>query len=194
MVIFNLIKAGSRMKIIRLVILLALPVLFTGFGVNTVFQTKSGVISFRSDAPLELIRASSRELRGAVDGDKKTFAFRVRVRSFEGFNSELQKEHFNENYLQSEKYPEATFSGKIIEDIDFSKPGSYTIRAKGKLTVHGVEQERIIKSDIEIKSNKLVVRSRFTIQLSDHNIPIPRVVNEKLASEIKVEVAAEMEK
>jgi polyisoprenoid-binding protein YceI len=168
--------------------------LITGFRASNIYQTKNGSINFRSDAPLELIRAGSKELRGAVDADKKTFAFRVRIRSFEGFNSELQKEHFNENYLQSEKYPEASFTGKIIEDIDFSKPGSFSIRAKGKLVVHGIEQERIIKCDIEIKNNKLSIRSRFSIHLSDHNIPIPRVVNEKLASEIKVEVAAAMEK
>jgi len=60
----------------------------------------------------------------------------------------LQKEHFNENYLESDKYPEASFKGKIIEDIDLDKDGEYEVRAKGELTIHGIMQERIIKANI----------------------------------------------
>jgi len=156
------------------------------------FNTSKGTISFRSDAPLELITASSNEIRGKLDTAKKVFAFAVKIRSFNGFNSPLQKEHFNENYMESNEYPDAFFSGKIIEDIDFSKNGTYTIRAKGNLSVHGVPQERIIKSIIIVNNGTLQIKSNFTVQLSDHNIPIPKVVHEKLASEINVEVTADM--
>lgn len=155
-------------------------------------NTGNGIISFRSDAPLELITASSNEIRGKLDTSKKIFAFSVKIKSFNGFNSPLQKEHFNENYMESNKYPDATFSGKIIEDIDFSKNGTFTLRAKGNLIVHGVPQERIIKSTITISNGKVQIKSNFTVQLSDHNIPIPKVVHEKLASEISVEVTADM--
>jgi len=123
---------------------------------------------------------------------KKVFAFSVKIRSFTGFNSPLQKEHFNENYLESNQYPDAYFSGKIIEDIDFTKDGTYTVRAKGNLFIHGVSQERIIKSEVSIRSGILKITSAFTVQLEDHNIPIPKVVHEKLASEINVEVTADM--
>lgn len=157
-----------------------------------IYATNTGTIRFRSDAPLELINASSKELKGAVDADKKTFAFRIRMNSFEGFNSPLQKEHFNENYMESEKMPEALFSGKIIEDVNLSEPGTYSIRAKGTLTIHGVPQERIIKSDVEVSNGHMKIKSNFTVLLSDHNIPIPRVVKEKLANEIKVEIAADL--
>ena len=112
------------------------------------------------------------------------------MRSFEGFNGPLQKEHFNENYLESLKYPKATFAGKIIEKIDFQKDGTYPVRAKGKLSVHGVEQERIIKSSLEIKGDRLVVRSTFTVPLSDHAISIPKIVHQKIAEEIEVTVEA----
>ncbi|HET9057389.1 MAG TPA: YceI family protein [Chitinophagaceae bacterium] len=157
-----------------------------------VYITSTGTIDFRSDARLELIKAISKELKGAIDVDKKTFAFKVRMRSFQGFNSPLQREHFNENYMESEVYPEASFAGKIIEDVDFNTPGKTTIRAKGILSIHGIEQERIIKSEIEIKQGSIFVKSNFTVLLSDHKILIPKVVSEKLANEIKVEVVAEL--
>jgi hypothetical protein len=159
---------------------------------SKIYTTNTGQMRFRSEAPLELINASSKELKGAIDAAKKTFAFRIRINSFEGFNSPLQKEHFNENYMESVKIPEAIFTGKIIEDIDFSKAGVYSIRAKGILTIHGVDQERIIRNDIEISDGLIKIKSSFIVLLSDHNIPIPRVVKEKLANEIKVELLAEL--
>lgn len=160
--------------------------------VNLLYKVTNGSIAFRSDAPLELIKASSDELAGLVDTDRKQFAFRIKMNSFKGFNGLLQKEHFNENYMESVKFPYASFEGKLIEDIDYSKPGTYNVRAKGNLTVHGVTQERIIKVDLIIKDKTISVRSAFTVLLADHNITIPKVVHEKLASEIKVEVKADM--
>lgn len=157
-----------------------------------IYTSNNGVVSFRSEAPFELINASSKEMKGAIDLSKNNFAFRIRIRSFEGFNSPLQKEHFNENYMQSEQFPEASFSGKIIETIDYSIKGKYTIRAKGNLVVHGVEQERIIKSEIEVTGNSIRINSSFSVLLSDHNIPIPRVVKEKLANEILVSISTEL--
>jgi len=173
-----------------LLLILMLSIGTTSFA--QVFDAVKGVVNFRSDAPLELIKASSKELKGKLDASKKTFAFMVKMRSFEGFNSPLQKEHFNENYLESSQYPDAYFSGKIIEDIDFTQNGTYTVRAKGNLFIHGIQQERIIKSTITIDNGTIKIVSNFTVQLSDHNIPIPKVVHEKLASEINVEVTADM--
>lgn len=161
-------------------------------GPSDIFTVYKGRISFKSDAPLELIQASSDELKGLIQTNTKQFAFSVKIRSFKGFNSALQKDHFNENYLESEKIPDATFSGKIIEDVDFSNDNSTSVRAKGVLTIHGVPQERIIKSDIIIKNGIILLNADFTVLLSDHNIPIPKVVHEKLASEIKVELNCEL--
>jgi YceI-like domain len=156
------------------------------------YKVKTGSIAFRSDAPLELIKAQSNELKGLFLTQKKQFAFIVNIKSFKGFNSPLQQEHFNENYLESNKYATASFEGKIIEDIDYTKDGVYSIRAKGNLSIHGVVQERIIKSELTIKNNSISIKSNFTVLLNDHNIPIPKVVNEKLASEIKVEIKADL--
>lgn len=156
------------------------------------FSVSKGTIIFWSDAPLELIKASSNQLKGIFNAEKKQFAFTLNVNTFKGFNSPLQQEHFNENYLESAKYPRASFEGKIIEDIDLKRDGIYSIRAKGNLTVHGVSQERILKCELTIKNNVVTVKSNFTVLLADHNITIPKVVNEKLASQIKVEVKADL--
>lgn len=157
-----------------------------------VFRCENGKLSFKSDAPLEVIQAKSNKLRGAIDTAKQTFAWSVDIKTFEGFNSPLQREHFNENYMESKKYPKASFTGKIIENIDFKKNGTYSVRAKGQLTIHGVEQERIIKSQLEVDGNKLRVQSSFSVLLADHNITIPKVVYQKIAEEIAVTVNAEL--
>ena len=157
-----------------------------------IFTVNTGSILFRSDAPMELIKASSNQLKGVFNAEKKQFAFAVNIYSFKGFNGPLQQEHFNENYLESDKYPHATFEGKIIEDIDFHNDGVYNVRAKGNLFIHGVIQERIIKCELNIKNGTISVKSNFTILLAEHNITIPKVVHEKLASEIKVEVKADL--
>ena len=157
-----------------------------------IFNISKGSIVFTSDAPMELIRAGSPELKGLIETEKKQFAFSVKVKSFKGFNTSFQKDHFNENYLESDKFPDATFSGKIIEDVDFSKNNIFTVRAKGLLTVHGISKERIIKSEMTIKNGTISIRANFTVLLADHNIPIPKVVHEKLASEIKIEVNSEL--
>lgn len=174
-----------------LLLLLAVIFLFTyGYGQEKqdLLEITNGYVYFKSEAPLELIEARSQELRGIIDFKNGTFAFSIPVSSFKGFNSNLQQEHFNENYLETDKYPRSTFSGKIIEDIDPSVDGTYSIRAKGKLLIHGVEQERIIRADIKIKNGVVDINSIFTVLLKEHNITIPKVVYQKIAEEIYVEI------
>lgn len=161
---------------------------------DEIFRCENGKVGFKSDAPLEVIQAKSSKLRGAIDSENQTFAWTVDVKTFEGFNSPLQREHFNENYMESKKYPKASFTGKIIEAIDFQKDGTYSIRAKGQLNIHGVEQERIIKSQLEVSGNKIKIQSSFGVPLSDHNITIPKIVYQKIAEEITITVDAELVK
>lgn len=178
---------------IKYIITLCLAVVaLQGIFAQKQYVLQKGAILFRSDAPLELIKASSNELKGLFVPDRKAFAFRIPIQSFKGFNGPLQREHFNENYMESDKYPVASFEGKIIEDINLEQSNEFSIRAKGFLTIHGISQERIIKCDLSVKNNKVIVRTAFTVLLQDHNIAIPKVVHEKLASEIKVDVMAEM--
>ena len=157
-----------------------------------IYEINYGSVSFHSDAPKELISARSTGLKGAIDIQRKTFAFKVGIISFMGFNSPLQREHFNENYMETTIFPEATYSGKIIEDIDLAKDGEYVVRAKGKLKIHGIEQERIIRSVIISRKGRISIQSDFVVLLADHNIKIPKVVNNKLAPEISVSVNASL--
>lgn len=158
-----------------------------------VYKLIKGKIHFKSDAPLELIEASSNKLKGIIDIEKRSFAFSIPLTSFEGFNNPLQKEHFNENYMESSKYPNATFSGKIIENFDLTQSGTYSIRAKGKLNIHGVSQERIIKSDVVVEGDSLMLSADFSVLLEEHNINIPKIVYQKIANEIQVHVEATLE-
>ena len=157
---------------------------------NSVFRTTKGYISFRSEAPLEIITASSSGLEGIIDHQALTFAFVVPISTFKGFNNGLQQQHFYENYLESTKYPEATFSGKIIEYIDLTQPGTYNVRAKGQLNIHGRTQERIIKTELISDGREVTAKSQFLVPLIDHQIEIPKVVHQKIAQEIKVKVLA----
>lgn len=157
------------------------------------YKCDNGTLMFRSDAPLETIVAKTTKLRGLVNPGDLTFAWVMKVTSFEGFNSGLQQDHFKENYLETEKYPTAVFQGKIIEDVDLSKAQKITVRAKGKLTIHGVEQERIIKVTLDVKDGQILIKSTFTVALEDHNINIPRIVNQKIAEEVEVTVTAKLE-
>lgn len=155
---------------------------------QTHFIAQNGFMHFKSDAPLELIEATSRQLNGVFNPAEGTFAFAVDIRSFQGFNSPLQREHFNENYLESKRYPKATFVGRVIENIDFSVPGEYEVRAKGNLEVHGIKQERIIKGKLVISPEGVRISAAFTVLLEDHQISIPQIVYQKIAEEISVDM------
>jgi polyisoprenoid-binding protein YceI len=148
------------------------------------------VVNFFSYAPLEIIKARSNTVRGAIDISTRTFFFAISVNTFQGFNSGLQQEHFNENYIESDEFPEATFKGKFIEEIDFSQEGAYEVRSKGILELHGVKRERIIKGMLTVKDNTLEVSAQFTVLLEDHNIKVPRVVYQKISPEIEVTMDA----
>jgi polyisoprenoid-binding protein YceI len=155
------------------------------------YKTVSGSASFVSEAPLEIIKASSDALSGLLHVQQKNFAFTIPVKTFQGFNSALQREHFHENYMESGRFPSATFTGKIIDDFNWSQPGEYLVRAKGKLVIHGVEQERIIKVSLKVDKKGFSAKAEFNILLQEFDIAIPRIVHQKIAEEIRVYVQAQ---
>jgi len=170
-------------------VLVLLVVFLTSFSYdNNIYFTNSGKVNFKSEAPLELIKASSNKLAGILNINDKEFVFSLPMKSFDGFNSPLQKVHFNENYIESDKFPEAKFKGKIIEDFNFNEPGSYKVRAKGKFSIHGKENPMTIRCDLELTKTEIRVNSEFSILLKDHDIEIPTIVNQKLAQKIDVSV------
>ncbi|WNJ18111.1 YceI family protein [Pontibacter sp. G13] len=144
----------------------------------------SGSVAFVSDAPLELISASSKEVSGLISVANGEFAFSIPIRSFFGFNNSLQREHFLENYLEEAKFPKATFKGRIIGQVNLDRDGSYPVRAKGSFSIHGFEQDRIIPALIEVKEGKAHVSAEFSLMVADFGIHIPKVVRKKIAEEI----------
>jgi polyisoprenoid-binding protein YceI len=147
-------------------------------------------MSFTSNAELELIKAGSAETQGIIDPANNQFAFSVPASSFKGFNSDLQRQHFNDNYMETSKYTKASFAGKIIEQINWSRDSVYTIRAKGELDIHGQKQVRIIKAKLTVKGKELQIDTDFNVPLADHNISIPRIVSQKIATEIDIKFKA----
>lgn len=145
-------------------------------------------VTFLSEAPLETITATNIQCNGLVDPAARTFAVQVPITGFEGFNSPMQREHFNENYLESREWPKATFAGRVIEGVDLTQPGSYQVRAKGTLKIHGVEQERVVPCTVVVAPEGVRITSSFDVTLADHDIRIPRIVQQKIAAVIKVKV------
>jgi hypothetical protein len=174
-------------------IAVTLLLMSTGFTQQeNLFFTDSGYVNFSSDAPLEYIEASSNELAGILNIHDLTFSFTVPIVSFQGFNSALQRTHFNENYMESEKFPNATFKGKIVEEIDLTTEGTYQIRAKGNINVHGIDHDRIIRCTLQVKSDRIIVESSFKVPLDEHSIKIPSIVQQKIAEVIDVSIRFEM--
>lgn len=159
------------------------------------WRLDDGKIEFKSEAPLELIKASTTSLLGILDLEKNAFAVVVPIHSFKGFNSGLQREHFNENYMESEKYPKGFFKGLITnKDLDLTKDGKYLVETKGELNIHGVEQKRAIQCEITVEDGLITIESKFDVFLDDHKIKIPTIVSKKLSEVIHVSIEASFSK
>lgn len=158
---------------------LILPVITFG----QTYSTFNASVNFKSVAALETIIASSDELQGVLDYNSKSFAFKMYIKSFEGFNSPLQQIHFYENFMETDEYPIAVFKGKILEDID---PENKLYRAKGILSVHGVDIERVININLDIQNKEILFSSEFQLDLDDHKIELPRIVYQKIAESIDI--------
>jgi len=173
---------------------IALSIIYFLLSANTTyFKADHGKVTFESDASMEKIIAHSREVKGLIDTKNNTFAFSVDLSSFQGFNSELQKDHYEENYVESDKFPKALFNGKIIEEVDYSHKGLYDVRAKGDFELHGIKINKIIHSTIKVlRPGELSIHSTFLLNLKDYSIKIPRLVHKKIAEDIKVTVDIHM--
>jgi len=157
--------------------------------------TRNGRIRFYSETPMEKIEAINNQVNAALDISSGDFVFKVLIKSFE-FERALMQEHFNENYMESDKFPNATFSGKIVnlKDINFGKDGSYPATVEGNLTIHGVTKKIKEKGTIDVKGNRIVTKAAFNIKPKDFNISIPGAVVAKIAESIEVNVDATLER
>ena len=159
------------------------------------FITKTGHIKFYSDSPLEKIEAHNRQVNAAIDATSGDFVFKVLMKSFE-FEKALMQEHFNENYVESDKFPNATFLGKVtnIKEVNVSKDGTYGAVVEGKLTLHGVTSFVKEAGAFEVKGGKLTGKARFNILLADYDIKIPGAVTKNISKTIEITVDVVLEK
>ncbi|HEY0750565.1 MAG TPA: YceI family protein [Chitinophagaceae bacterium] len=158
------------------------------------YFTKTGRIEFSSKAPLEDIDAVNKSVTAVLDAKSGALQFSVLMKGFE-FDKALMQEHFNENYIESDKYPKADFKGTITNngDINYTKPGTYTANVNGKLTIRGITKDVQTTGTIKVEGENLATTSAFNILLSDYNIKIPAVVKDKINNNVKISVNAKLE-
>jgi hypothetical protein len=150
-------------------------------------STLSGSAKFFSKTPVEDISAQSKKVLGVMNLKTNELAFSITNTTFE-FPNKLMQEHFNEKYIESEKYPASTFKGKINESVDLTRDGEYPVTVTGKLNIHGVEKERTIPGTITVKDGMVKVKTEFKVLVKDHDITIPKLVIENVAEEILVTI------
>lgn len=153
------------------------------------YFTRDGKISFYSDAPLEKIEANNSKVSSVIDTENGDMEFAVLIKSFY-FEKALMQEHFNENYLESNIYPKATFKGSIlnIDEIDFATDGTYSAKVAGDLTIHGVTNPLETTGEIIVKGGIIHASSKFDVTVADYKIEIPKVVRDNIAKVVEVSV------
>ena len=168
-----------------LVLILLLP--FTLFAQK--YITKNGSIVFYSSTAIENIEAHNNQVNAALDLATGEFVFKVLMKSFE-FEKALMQEHFNENYVESDKYPNALFVGKItnVKEIDVTKNGVVTVQVEGSLTIKDVTKKINETGTITVKNGVLTGYSKFNIMPKNYNITIPKTVINNISENIAVTV------
>jgi len=154
-----------------------------------IWVSKNVTSSFFSTTPVEDIDAQSKTGASAINTKTNEIIFKINNTSYQ-FKKKLMQEHFNENYIESDKYPTSDFKGKIVEQIDFSKPGTYPITVKGNLQIHGVTKEYQAKGSLVITNDEAKATSAFNVKLADHDIKIPTIVFKQIAETIQVKMNA----
>jgi len=170
-------------------IILAIIALVTVQLVNAqVFVSPQGRIHFHSSAPLEDIDAISSEGKCELNTATKKVVAQVEIPSF-AFPKALMQQHFNDSYMESDKYKYATLDAVIVETVPFKKDGVYKVTLKGTLDIHGVKQNRLIYGKITVKDGQpQSAYAEFEVRLVDHHIKIPNVVIKNIAEVVKVDV------
>jgi len=173
----------------RILILTGLITILTYSLGAQVFVTKNGYIRFFSTTPVENIEAKNNQVNCALDTKNNKLIFKVLIKSFV-FEKALMQEHFNENYMESDKIPSASFNGKIanISELNLSKNGIYKVNVEGELNIHGVAKNVKETGTAEVKDGKIRLKAKFTVKPKDYQIKIPAAVETKIAESIEVNV------
>ncbi|HEY6063243.1 MAG TPA: YceI family protein [Chitinophagaceae bacterium] len=177
-------------------LVMALAVLITATCSGQNFFTKNGKINFDATSPSspERVEAVNRSATCVIDTKGGDMQFVALMKGFE-FERALMEEHFNENYMESDKFPRAEFKGKIKDndDINYSKEGTYSVKVKGKLTMHGQSNDVDTDAKITIQNGKISAVADFSVKLADYNISIPGLVADKISKTAKISVSCSLE-
>jgi YceI-like domain len=173
----------------KILVLFILIASITSAGHAQLYTTRNAFINFYSKALVEDISADNNQVYSIIDAGKKNLAFSLLLKSFI-FPKQLMQDHFNENYVESDKYPKAIFNGSYTGDVAFDKDGVYKIMVKGNLTLHNVTHAIELPATLEVKGGKLSGNAEFKIKPEDYNISIPSVVRDNIAKELTVTVKA----
>jgi polyisoprenoid-binding protein YceI len=157
-----------------------------------IFLAKACEISFFSSSPLENIEAVNKASKPMINTATNDVQIKIVISAFQ-FEKPLMQEHFNENYMESEKFPNAFFKGKINEKIDWTKDGDHKVTVTGKLTIHGVDKDRTIDGTLSIKGNTIVISSKFNVHIADHGIKVPSLYIQNIAEDVEVKLNATLE-
>ncbi|HTB51521.1 MAG TPA: YceI family protein [Ferruginibacter sp.] len=176
------------MKKIIAFFILVISISATGY--SQLYITRTGFIRFYSKAVVEDITAENNQTYSIIDAGKKNIAFSALLKGFI-FEKALMQEHFNENYVESDKYPKAVFNGSYTGDVILTKDGVYNIMVKGTLTLHNVTRTIELPATLEVKNGKLIGTAEFKIKPEDYNISIPSVVRDNIAKELTITIKAE---
>ena len=157
---------------------------------SQLYMTRTGMIGFYSKTPMEDIKPENNQVYAAIDAGKKNIAISLLVKSFL-FTKELMQEHFNENYIESDKFPKANFNGAYTGEVTLHKEAVYPVTVKGNLTLHGITKAITVPATLEVKGGKLLGKTHFIVRPEDYNILIPSLVRDKIAKEMSVVVNIE---
>jgi hypothetical protein len=177
-------KGGLRNKII---VLVTLALISYTAAYSQLYTTRTGFVGFYSKTSMEDIRAENNQVFAVIDAGKKNLAFGLLLKGFV-FTKELMQEHFNENYVESDKYPKASFNGAYTGDVTLNKDGVYKVVVKGNLTLHNTTKPIESPATLEVKGGKLLGQATFKVKPEDFNISIPSLVRDKISQEMTVNV------
>ena len=153
------------------------------------YISKDGYIKFYSHTVIEDITADNNEVAGIIDTETGEVLINVKMTAFQ-FEKRLMQEHFNENYVESEKFPKAVFKGKIVnnESVKYGSQGYYSVQVEGEMTIHG--ETNTVKSDgtIEVTAEGIVAKTKFMLNPEDYSIKIPKLVRKNIAEEMEITV------
>jgi hypothetical protein len=153
------------------------------------YTCKNVRITLFSSALIEDIKAVTSAGVSVYNAATGELDFSVAISTFQ-FDKAFMQQHFNSDYMESDKYPRAIFKGKILEYVDITKDGTYTVNAAGDLTVHGVTQKRTIQGSLTVKNGIIYMASEFMVKCADHHIDIPQILFYHIAESIKINVSA----